>query len=116
MPPNVPLAPGTPTGQSGTDTPNPSPTGAAPVNSRVDAFKRNLPFMWRESLALTGLPIDSLLGQLFASAAASGLSAQGEMLNWGSGPRFVPNHETIATWLDAYFAQAFADNNNMPEA
>lgn len=104
-----------------TDTSN-TPVGEGidpkmPDPARVEAFKRNMAFMWAESLELCGMPFDSLLGQVFQTAAQQGMAAGGKMINFGAGPRFVPTRETMALWLDTFFGLAMVnDGNDMPEA
>ena len=89
----------------------------APDVARINAFKKNLAFMWVESLELTGMPIDTLLGQLFGVAAQQGMNAGGKMINFGQGPRFVPTRETLALWADVFFKQAMvSEGHDMPEA
>lgn len=74
--------------------------------ARVDAFQKNLIYLWDESLALFGLPLDALMVFAFRHAAGVGLPANGSMVNYGANSGFVPNKDTFGLWLKDYFRAA----------
>lgn len=96
-------------------------TQAAPVipPERLDALKKNLAYIWQESLELTGLPPDVLFSQVFRNASQQGLPANGNMLDFGQGPSFAPDKDTMTIWMNAFFARVtpqLAAPTTMPEA
>lgn len=89
----------------------------------IEAFRRNLSQLWEDSIRITGMPVDTLLTQVFKNAAARGLESSGHMVNFGGGPAFVPSDETMNKWLNDFFqrlqeevAEATGKAATMPEA
>ncbi len=92
------------------------PTETGPPAVRIEALKKNLAYLWEESLILTGLPLDTLLAQVFKNAGQQNLKADGHMINIGGNSGFMPNPEVLAGWLESYFARVMTDATTMPEA
>lgn len=91
--------------------------GGPPMISpeRIDALKKNLAYLFLEALDVTGLPIDTLLAQVFRNAAQQGLAAEGRMIDFGAGQGFAPTQPILKAWLDSYFDRALANANGMAE-
>lgn len=96
--PTAPEVPQTPPADTGEPT-----IGGMPPVERLELFKKNLVFMWAESITLTGLPVDTLLTQAFKNASQMALPAQGQMIDFGMGAGFSPDGPSLQNWLDVYF-------------
>lgn len=90
---------------------------------RIDAFKKNLAYLWEESITITGLPIDTLFAQIFRNAGQQNLIAEGAMIDFGAGASFTPTKPTMDSWIRNYFDRVIAKQRQadavapqMPEA
>jgi hypothetical protein len=97
-------------------TKNETSQADVPSQERIDALKKNLAYLWEECISLTGLPVDTLMAQVFRNASQQGLPAQGAMMDFGGGTGFAPTRPTLSNWLDSYFMRVMPPPNDMPEA
>lgn len=97
-------------------------TAARPLvpQEKIDAFKKNLIYLWSECLDITQQPLDVVLGTVIAFAAHNAVEASGQMVRGaGGGIAFLPDKETMTRFVNAYFApapQPEVPGVNMPEA
>lgn len=83
---------------------DPTQETTEPTPDRLKALKQTMAGVYAESIAITGLPPDTLFNQVFIHAAIKSLKADGRMVAVGAGNvTFIPTKDTLRVWLDEYF-------------